>query len=158
MSSARIAGESSDWERRANDALSGEGRRAGGARRAVVGVLAGEGCCLSAQEIESRLRERSEPVGTASVYRAVDLLHEFGLVQRVDTGDGIARFEAMLPGGEHHHHAVCDSCGEVAAFEDEPLEEAIDRVAERLEHEVSAHEIVIHGRCPSCAAGRGGRE
>lgn len=156
MPSARIAAGSSSWERRANDVLSGEGRRAGGARRAVVSVLAGEGCCLSVQEIEDRLRERGEPVGTASIYRALDLLHQFALVQRVDTGDGTARFEAVVPGGEHHHHAVCDSCGEVAAFEDGPLEEAIGRIAERLGHEMSAHEIVIRGRCPSCA-GRGDR-
>ena len=47
-----------------------------------------------------------------------------GLVQRVDLGDGGSRYEPILPGGEHHHHAVCDTCGKVTPFEDERLEGA----------------------------------
>src|SRR5689334_3478308 len=111
MAGAMVA----DWERSARAALSEAGHRAGGAREAVVGLLARQDCCLSAQEISDRLRDSGTNVGTASIYRALDVLHELGLVQRVEFGDGGARFEPMLPGGEHHHHAVCDRCGRVTA-------------------------------------------
>lgn len=140
-----------EWAEGANRALSDAGHRAGGARRAVVGLLAGQSCCLSAQEIADGLREEGTKVGLASVYRALDLLHEMGLVQRVDLGDGGARFEPILPGGEHHHHAVCDRCGRVTAFEDERLENDLARLAGRLRHSIKAHEVVIHGDCDRCA-------
>ena len=123
----------------------------------MVEMLAGQSCCLSAQEVTDRLRANGTKVGLASVYRALDLLHEMRLVQRVDLGDGGSRYEPILPGGEHHHHAVCDSCGKVTAFEDERLESDLDRLAGRLKHSIDAHELVIHGACGRCAPAGGGR-
>jgi Fur family transcriptional regulator, ferric uptake regulator len=140
-----------DWADSAQRALTDAGHRAGGARQAVVELLAEQSCCLSAQEVEERLRAGGSKIGLASVYRALDLLHGMGLVQRVDLGDGGSRYEPILPGGEHHHHAVCDSCGKVTAFEDDRLEGDLERLAGRLKHSINAHEVVIHGACRSCA-------
>ena len=152
MASARA-----EWRETAFAAIDEAGLRRGEARRSVVELLAGEGCCLTAQEIRDRLRDRGESVGTASVYRALELLAEIGLVQRLELGEGGTRFEAAIPGGEHHHHVVCEACGRISAFEDEALERAIGRLASRLEHQVSGHDVVIHGRCSSCARRRSPR-
>jgi Fur family ferric uptake transcriptional regulator len=142
-----------DWERVARAALSEAGHRAGGARGAVVSLLSRQSCCLSAQEISDRLREAGNDVGIASIYRALELLGGMGLVQRVAFGEGGARFEPVVPGGEHHHHAVCEKCGGVTAFEDERLERQLERQAGRLRHSMSGHDIVIRGDCARCAAG-----
>jgi Fur family ferric uptake transcriptional regulator len=142
--------DSKRWTELALEALGEAGHRRGGARHAVVERLAREDCCVTAQEIAERIRAEGERVGTASVYRALDLLHGFGLVQRVDVGVGGIRYEAVIPGGEHHHHVVCDSCGRISAFEDSGLERAIGRLSDRLDHRVSAHEVVIHGECARC--------
>jgi Fur family transcriptional regulator, ferric uptake regulator len=140
------------WSDVALRALDEAGHRSGGARRAVVDLLGGEDCCLTAQEIADRLRSSGTRVGTASVYRALDLLEGIGLVQRIEVGEGGSRYEAIVPGGEHHHHAVCDRCGRITPFEDESLERAIGRLARRLEHEVRGHDVVIRGRCERCAS------
>jgi Fur family ferric uptake transcriptional regulator len=139
------------WDELALAALSSGGRRAGGARRAVVGLLAEQRCCLSAQEVADRLRADGRRVGVASVYRALDLLSEEGLVARVEVGDGGARYEPVIPGGSHHHHAVCNRCGRLTAFEDAELERAIDRLADRIGHRVQAHDVLIRGQCPRCS-------
>ncbi len=73
-------------------------------------------------------------------------------MQRVEVGDGGARFEAVVPGGEHHHHAVCDRCGRLTPFSDEGLERAIHRLGDRLSHRVRAHDVLIRGECERCAA------
>ena len=143
---------SSDWEASAREALSEAGHRTGGAREAVVAQLAHQSCCLSAQEISDELRGKGKDIGLASIYRALDLLGEMGLVQRVEIGGGGARYEPVVPGGEHHHHAVCDTCGRVTAFEDDRLEQQLERLAGRLRHSMSGHDIVIHGDCARCAA------
>jgi Fur family transcriptional regulator, ferric uptake regulator len=140
-----------EWRLRAEDALQRSGRRTGGARSAVVDLLAREDCCLSAREISDRLGESGRRIGIASVYRALDALDDLGLVQRLDPGEGGALYEAVIPGGEHHHHAVCERCGQVTAFEDPGLERAIERLATRLDHRVSGHDVVIRGACPRCA-------
>ena len=99
----------------------------------MLDLLAGQECCLSAQAIHDRLRDQDRAVGLASVYRAVDVLARLGLVRRVDV-DGTACFEPADPSGEHHHHAICDRCGRLDAFEDAELETQIEerRGAPRL--------------------------
>jgi Fur family ferric uptake transcriptional regulator len=144
-------GSATDWERAARTALKQAGHRAGGARGAVVSLLGRQNCCLSAQGISDELHRSGSDIGIASVYRALDLLHGMGLVQRVEFGEGVARFEPVTPGGEHHHHAVCDTCGRVTPFEDERLERDLNRLAGDLKHSMSGHDLVIHGECRRCA-------
>ena len=124
--------------------------RSGSARRVVVELLGRQGCCLSAQEAHDLLRQVGSRVGIASVYRTLEGLDSLALVQRVDLGDGIARFEPALPGGDHHHHLICDNCGKVEPFEDPTLEAAIERVADGRGYAVAAHDVVLRGSCEDC--------
>ena len=145
-----------EWSEHARRELTRAGHRAGGARDAVVELLAEQDCCLSAQDIHDRLRTGERAVGLASVYRALDVLTQLGLTRRVDVG-ATAAYEPAAPSGEHHHHAICDRCGKLAAFEDEQLEAAIHEVAERLGYAVGEHEIVLRGECPEFAESPRGR-
>jgi Fur family ferric uptake transcriptional regulator len=138
------------WSEHARDALRRAGYRSGGARSAVIELLARQDCCLTAQEIFDGLRAEGRAVGIASVYRALDLLTGLKLVQRLDMGEGVARFEPAHADGEHHHHLVCDRCGAVEAFEDAELETALGRLAGRHGYEVDGHDVVLRGLCPAC--------
>ena len=138
------------WTDQALDGLRDAGLRKGGARHAVVEHLGRQSCCLSAQEIFDGIRAAGGRVGIASVYRAVDQLADLRLVQRVDIGDGVARYEPAHADGDHHHHLVCDDCGRMEAFSDPALEQALERVAGRLGYEMDAHEVVLHGACGDC--------
>ena len=142
----------SDWTEHALTTLEREGHRAGAARRTVVEMLGRQDCCLSAKEITERLRDEGREVGLASVYRALELLDGLKLVQRLDAGEGVVRYEPLLQGGDHHHHIVCEGCGGVAAYEDEALERAIGALAEKLSWDVQAHDVVLRGRCPACTS------
>jgi Fur family ferric uptake transcriptional regulator len=139
-----------DWRAYALETLRVGGHRSGGARRAVIDLLAQQDCCLTAQEIYDRLREDGRAVGIASVYRALDVLTAARLVQRLEMGAGIARYEPLHAGGEHHHHLVCEGCGRVEAFEDDALEDALDQLGERLGFEVGGHDVILRGSCAAC--------
>ena len=145
-----MASEVSDWQARALGRLRGGGRRTGGARDAVISVLDRHDCAVSAQETSELLGREGLEVGIASVYRALETLHSLGLVRRLELGDGVARFEPALPSGEHHHHVVCEVCGQVTPFHDDGLEAAMLGVEASLPHSVSSHEVVIHGTCAGC--------
>src|SRR5437773_1297223 len=125
-----------DWSQRTLEALRGGGYRNGVARRAVVEHLGDQDCCLTAQEIFDGLRAEGRKVGIASIYRVLELLTDKGLLQRVDLGAGIARFEPVHSGGEHHHHLLCDNCGRVEAFSDDELERALRKVESRTGYSV----------------------
>jgi Fur family ferric uptake transcriptional regulator len=138
------------WRDHAERELTRTGHRAGGARDEVIALLARQSCCLSAQEIHDGLRAGGRTVGLASVYRALDVLAQLGLVLRVDV-DGTACYEPADPSGEHHHHAICDRCGKRDAFEDPELERLIGGLADRLGYDVVGHDVVLRGACPDCA-------
>jgi Fur family ferric uptake transcriptional regulator len=139
------------WSEHALLSLERSGYRSSAPRTAVVGALAEVGCGVTVREIGDLLDRRGDRVGVASIYRALELLEEEGLVQRFDVGENASRYEPALPSGEHHHHIVCDSCGEVRAFEDEDLERAIRRLARRVDFAVEGHDVTLRGECPSCA-------
>ncbi len=150
---AAMAAAAGDWLQRAELALTAAGRKRGGARRALLELLAGQECALTALEIEDALRARSSrPVSRASVYRILDELEALALVQRVETGQAMVRYERVCERERHHHHLVCDECGLVMPFSDAGLERAIDSLSERVPLAVSEHEIVLHGACRDCAA------
>ena len=140
-----------EWSEQALEALEKAGHRGGGARGAVIELLAGQHCCLTAQQIFDSLREEGRRVGIASVYRSLELLARLGLVRRIEIGPS-AYYEPAYPSGEHHHHVVCEDCGTVAAFEDRALEEAIERLARRHRYSVGVHEVTLRGHCPDCRA------
>ena len=138
------------WKESTLAVLQGQGYRSGGARQAVVELLAEQDCCLTAQEIFDRLRENDRRVGIASVYRTLDLLVEKGLAQKVDIGAGVARYEPAHPSGDHHHHIVCDNCGKVEAFADSRLERALHRVETSTGYAIAGHDVVLRGGCGDC--------
>ena len=83
------------------------------------------------------------------MYRALEGLDRSGLIQRIDLGDGVSRFEPVR-GAEHHHHFVCDDCGKVEPFEDAALEEAIAGAAGGRGYDVAGHDVVLRGACGDC--------
>ncbi|MGI8624515.1 MAG: Fur family transcriptional regulator [Solirubrobacteraceae bacterium] len=138
------------WADRAADALARAGYRRGGARAAVIGLLDEQGCALSAFEIEAALAERgARPVARASVYRILEELEALRLVTRLELGRGLARFEPARA-EDHHHHMICDACGDVSPFEDAGLERAIERLGGNVEFSVAEHDVTLRGTCRDC--------
>jgi Fur family transcriptional regulator, ferric uptake regulator len=139
------------WAAHAQRVLAQNGHHSGQARRALLQLLDSQACALSAIEIEDELRASKRPVARASIYRILDELERLRLVQRVQVGQDMTRYEPVRTGEEHHHHLVCDNCGTITPFTDEKLEEAIRKLSRRLPMRVAEHEIVLHGACQVCA-------
>ncbi|MGI8711906.1 MAG: Fur family transcriptional regulator [Solirubrobacteraceae bacterium] len=138
------------WADYVHDVLAVAGLKRGGARERIVEMLGSQSCALSAVEIEDRLRASGAAPSRASIYRVLDLLVEHGLAERVVVGEGLARFEPLLPSGDHHHHLVCGGCGALVAFDDPGLERAIARISDRLGVRIESHEVLLHGACARC--------
>jgi Fur family transcriptional regulator, ferric uptake regulator len=141
------------WAEHARAVLQQAGRHRGAARDELIELLAHQDCALSAMEIEDTLR-RERPgrraVGRASVYRVLELLQDHDLVNRLDVGDGIARYELVDPAGGHHHHLLCEQCGQLVPFHDRALERSINQLSDRLGFDTKDHEVILRGDCPEC--------
>ena len=143
--------QTESWAGHAQRVLAASKRHTGAARRVLLELLDSQTCALSAIEIEDALRERRRPIGRASIYRILDELERLHLVQKVQVGQAMARYEPIRGHDEHHHHLVCDSCGVVLPFSDPGLESAIKALSARVPIAVTEHEIVLHGACHECS-------
>lgn len=104
---------------------------------------------LSVVGIQRRLREQGLRVGTATVYRSLDVLLESGLVRAHDFGEGFKRFEALLSPGQHGH-LICSRCGRVTEFSTERFERLLPMVADEQGFQHQTHRVEIRGLCRVC--------
>ncbi len=118
--------------------MRGRGYKATPQRLAVLAALGAE----QHQRLEE-IRARCPEVGLVTIYRTLDLLTEIGAARRLDLGDG-PRYELAE---YHHHHLICESCGDVSEFERCPLD--LGRLR-GMDFEVSSHTLEIYGRCGAC--------
>ena len=120
--------------------MRGSGYKVTPQRVAVLKALASE----QHQSLEE-IRARCPGVGMVTVYRTLDLLGSLGLVRRLDLGDG-ARYEIAE---DHHHHMICESCGDISEFEECPLDST--RIPTQNQgFEVRSHSVEVYGVCGSC--------
>jgi Fur family transcriptional regulator, ferric uptake regulator len=104
---------------------------------------------LSVDAIQRRLKERGVRVGTATVYRTLDVLVQSGLVRAHDFGEGYKRYEPM-PAQAHHEHLVCVRCGRVVEFANERLERMLPVLADEHGFQHQRHRLEISGVCREC--------
>ena len=119
-------------------------------RLAIADVLLESDRHLSAEEVTGELGSRRLRVGTATVYRTLELLVRSGLVVERDFGEGFRRYEPArdVP---HHEHLICTRCGAVREFRDERLERMTTLLAEAHGYVRQRHRLVIHGICDDCS-------
>lgn len=86
----------------------------------------------------------------ATVYRAIPLLIDAGLIQPalVSKGDG-QHYEAVFE-REHHDHLVCVRCSRIVEFQSEALEALQREIAARYHFELDDHVHELRGRCREC--------
>jgi len=118
-------------------------------RLAVAEILFFAADHLSAEDVARQLARKGEAVGTATVYRTLDLLVRSGLVREHDFGEGFKRYEPMAA-GQVHEHCVCSSCGKVMEFSNDRLERMIALLAEEVEFRPHHHRLEVYGLCREC--------
>lgn len=106
---------------------------------------------VTADEIYERVRAVSSAVDISTVYRTLDLLHEFRVIATVDTGDDQRRFR--LSDAENPcAHLVCRACGEVIAVDPAQIRSFELSLMERHGFEIDLSHLSVPGLCRNCRA------
>ncbi|HZD60385.1 MAG TPA: transcriptional repressor [Anaerolineae bacterium] len=106
---------------------------------------------LNAENVLKNLKTRGSKVSRATVYRALDLLVESGLVEKIDLGDDKFAYEHVA-GHPHHDHLVCLRCGGVQEFEEPLIEQLQAWACEKANFKATGHNLNIYGYCKNCTA------
>ncbi|MDP4223066.1 MAG: transcriptional repressor [Bacteroidota bacterium] len=72
----------------------------------------------TAEEILKYIRKNYPDTATATVYKALNVLVEKKVINKVNTEQDIARYDAIL---ESHHHLYCSELNRIENYNDEEL-------------------------------------
>ena len=112
-------------------------------RQVIVGVIGDSEDHPDVDELYRRAVDEDSTISIATVYRTVKLLEEAGVIERLEFGDGRARYEEA---GEHHEHLVDVETGEVIEFYHAELEALKEQIAKEMGYEMVDHRLELFGR------------
>ncbi|TCS63840.1 Fur family transcriptional regulator [Primorskyibacter sedentarius] len=112
-------------------------------RRTIAQVLEEATDHPDVEELYARASARDAAISIATVYRTVKLFEEAGILERLEFGDGRARYEDAER--DHHDHLIDMQSGEVIEFVDPDIEALQEKIAEKLGYRLKGHRMELYG-------------
>lgn len=120
-----------------------KGLRMTGQRRTIARVLQDSDDHPDVEELYARASALDSGISLATVYRTVKLFEEAGILERLEFGDGRARYEDAER--DHHDHLIDINSGEVIEFVDPEIEALQEKIAAKLGYELRGHKLELYG-------------
>ncbi|MAQ82689.1 Fur family transcriptional regulator [Psychromarinibacter halotolerans] len=120
-----------------------KGLRMTGQRRVIAQVLQDSDDHPDVEALYTRASAADPRISLATVYRTVKLFEEAGIVEKLEFGDGRARYEDA--DRDHHDHLIDIHSGEVIEFCDPEIEALQAKIAEKLGFELRGHRLELYG-------------
>ncbi|MDO8885222.1 MAG: Fur family transcriptional regulator [Pseudotabrizicola sp.] len=112
-------------------------------RRIVARVVGEAEDHPDVEELYARAARLDPRISLATVYRTVKLFEEAGILEKLEFGDGRARYEDAER--DHHDHLIDVNSGVVIEFVDPDIEELQERIAARLGYRLIGHRLELLG-------------
>jgi Fur family ferric uptake transcriptional regulator len=103
---------------------------------------------VSVQDIFSYLKKQKEEIDLTSIYRNLELMRKAGIVDIILFGEGKKRYE-LKNISEHHHHLVCEKCGDVEDIEMQE-KDLLKDVKKQTKFKILKHNLEFFGLCQDC--------
>lgn len=120
-----------------------KGLRITGPRRVIATVLDAARDHPDVEELYARATAVDPSISLATVYRTVKLFEEAGILEKVDFGDGRARYEDAER--DHHDHLIDLNSGQVIEFVSPEIEALQEKIAEKLGYRLKGHKLELYG-------------
>ena len=112
-------------------------------RRIVAQVLEDSQDHPDVEELYARALKLDPRISIATVYRSVKLFEESGILEKLEFGDGRARYEDAER--DHHDHLIDINTGEIIEFVNKDIEDLQKKVAEKLGYKLVDHRLELYG-------------
>ena len=112
-------------------------------RRVISRVLAEATDHPDVEQVYLRAVAIDPHISIATVYRTMRLFEEANVIDKLDFGDGRARFEENRD--SHHHHLIDLNTGEVIEFQSPELEVIKEKIARELGYDLIGPRLELYG-------------
>jgi len=103
---------------------------------------------VTADALAAIVRSEIGAISLQSVYDALAVLVEEGLVRRIQPAGSAALFEDRV--ADNHHHLICRICGRVVDVDCAVGAAPCLRASDARGYEIDEAEVAYWGRCPEC--------
>ena len=112
-------------------------------RRIIASVLEESDDHPDVEALYERASAQDDGISLATVYRTVKLFEEAGILDRLEFGDGRARYEDAER--DHHDHLIDLTTGEVIEFVDAEIEALQEKIAAKFGYILKGHRLELYG-------------
>jgi Fur family ferric uptake transcriptional regulator len=112
-------------------------------RKIIAQVLENAADHPDVEELYKRASKIDPTISIATVYRTVKLFDEAGILDKLEFGDGRARYEDAER--EHHDHLIDINSGRVTEFMDSDIEKLQEKIAQKLGYRLMGHKLELYG-------------
>ena len=120
-----------------------KGLRMTSQRKIIALVLEDAADHPDVEELYKRASKIDPTISIATVYRTVKLFDEAGILDKLEFGDGRARYEDAER--EHHDHLIDVNSGRVIEFVDSDIEKLQEKIANKLGYKLRGHKLELYG-------------
>lgn len=120
-----------------------KGLRMTSQRKIIAQVLENVADHPDVEELYKRASKIDPTISIATVYRTVKLFDEAGILDKLEFGDGRARYEDAER--EHHDHLIDINSGRVIEFMDSDIEKLQEKIAQKLGYRLMGHKLELYG-------------
>ena len=113
-------------------------------RRVIARVLSDSTDHPDVEGVYQRASNIDPKISIATVYRTLRLFDIANIIERLDFGDGRARYEVSTE-DSHHHHLIDMKTGDVLEFENEDLENIKKQIANDLGYKLVGERLELYG-------------
>jgi Fur family transcriptional regulator, ferric uptake regulator len=128
--------------------LRSHGYRVTQQRLIVLDAVCDIGGHATTSRISARVKELDPTIDLSTIYRALDVLVEVGLVVVSEMGDEGKVYK--IAGDSAHHHLVCQSCGKILTISTEELYPLLEHLQTKYGFTVRADHLSLPGFCRDC--------
>ena len=118
-------------------------------RRVVLDELCQLKSHPTAAELYAVVRRRLPRISLGTVYRNLEVLHEDGMIRKMEFAGAECRFDGNL---EPHDHVRCTECGRIADIFPQGPNQILAPPEEMAGFRVEGYRLEYFGFCPSCRA------
>ena len=116
-------------------------------RLAVLRAVSGQPH-IAADGVTEVVRAEIGAISRQSVYDALGVLVDVGLIRRIQPVGSPARYEDRV--ADNHHHLVCRDCSRVVDVDCAVGSAPCLTAADDMGFEIDEAEVAYWGRCPQC--------
>ncbi|WP_414049839.1 Fur family transcriptional regulator [Macrococcus animalis] len=114
-------------------------------RRDMIKMLYDSTKYLNAKQMQEVLNDKYPGISFDTIYRNLNLFNDLDIIEVTEL-DGEKKFRLSCS-TQHHHHFICENCGETRVVEFCPIE-SFEKELSSVE--IRSHKIELYGLCETC--------